>query len=63
MRKLVLDADQLAVETFRPAPRAAEVRGTVLGRESEIPCTNSYTCWAGCISQDAHCFPTLDTCG
>lgn len=62
MRKLVLDVQKLAVETFHPAVQADESRGTVFGRQSEIPCTNSYTCWATCISEVAHCFPTAETC-
>ena len=33
MKKLKLDLDSLAVDTFSTQPRAAEARGTVRGRE------------------------------
>jgi hypothetical protein len=59
MKKLMLDIDALAVESFAAAP-AAEARGTVLGRETEDSvdggATGAYTC-ASCPTEHWTCDP------
>jgi hypothetical protein len=59
MKKLMLDIDTLAVESFAVGP-AAEARGTVLGRETEESvdggATAAYTC-ADCPTGYWTCAP------
>lgn len=59
MKKLTLDVDRLAVETFEPAPEALPRRGTVEGHQPTNPQANTcdplegtcfgYTCFRTCI--------------
>jgi hypothetical protein len=43
MRKLKLDLDDLAVETFDPRPGLADPRGTLFGHDG----TGATVCWGG----------------
>ena len=68
MRKLRLDVDALAVESFDTDAREGRRGGTVRGREgSEFPCTFG-TCYQSCgwSEIDCHtqgCRTDFDTCG
>ncbi|HEU4558650.1 MAG TPA: hypothetical protein VFS20_12405 [Longimicrobium sp.] len=47
MKKLTLDLDALALETFETDEKAAESTGTVMGnfmRTFELRCPTNYTC-------------------
>ncbi len=59
MKKLTLDLDLLAVESFATVAEKAEPRGTVHGADSEQPsprCTDFKTCWT-CIGEDTCGWP------
>jgi hypothetical protein len=61
MKKLPLELDALAVETFDPAPaQAAEKRGTVEGNQIVAPPTRYFTCQQTCAG-NLTCGG--DTCG
>ena len=55
MKKMRLDAEQLAVESFEPAPEVDAGRGTVQGNEATVTCiwrcgtvAALMTCYSGC---------------
>ncbi|HEX2076573.1 MAG TPA: hypothetical protein VHG08_02660 [Longimicrobium sp.] len=58
-KKLRLNADELAVESFRPGGEGAGLRGTVRGRDQAngIPPTES-----SCDAYECGCIPTAQTC-
>ena len=47
MKKIVLDLDTLAVESFAPEAKKAEARGTVHGHATLRLCGNTFYCTAG----------------
>lgn len=59
MRKLKLNLDQLAVDSFGTAP-AAEKKGTVVGEQ--CTCPTACTC-PGCPTCDASCNTCMSACG
>ncbi|HEX2203996.1 MAG TPA: hypothetical protein VHG91_11885 [Longimicrobium sp.] len=49
MRKIKLDVDALAVDTFEAArPSSAPEPGTVNGHARTFPVTGCYSCYPGC---------------
>jgi len=52
MRKLRLDLDALAVDTFAPAAREEAERGTV--KAHELVDTGVYSCWNTCRCPSHH---------
>lgn len=58
MRKLRLDPDALAVESFAPRAECAEARGTVQANENIA--TGVYSCWKTCYCPSHH---ATECCG
>jgi hypothetical protein len=59
MQKLVLELDELSVQSFETTSAARDVRGTVLAnQESEAACTDACTLYLSCVS----CVESCDTC-
>jgi hypothetical protein len=58
MRKLRLDLDELAVETFAAQVEDGAARGTVNGRE--LIDTGLYSCWRTCRCPSHH---NTECCG
>lgn len=60
MRKLKLQVESLAVESFEPASRGAPERGTVRGHgHTQDPCVSTRENWETCqVSCMYACFPS-----
>jgi hypothetical protein len=59
MRKLRLDPDALAVDSFEPRAADEARRGTVQGNEALVD-TGVYSCWATCRCPSHH---NTECCG